>query len=260
MTKADWENNEGTIYDGFCSEWKPDSYLLKTVDFEGQQLSPRRSLYLEPNVDLQYRPKNVGGQCEIGCEEAMYILKASFDSDKVPEEGRFRTDISSTTSARLTSCILADSPYMAKSATYNTKCGRFSYRVRDQREELVVFDGKCLGPRYAGPPGHTPWEVRDKLQRHVSEQVAGQTLHEGEEKVVYASDSPDAELVVVARWEENCKLENGETQMRLDTPILGNDVTTCEEVLARVLVCENLVGASVQVGCTVWEIRQGVKV
>lgn len=124
-----------------------------------------------------------------------------------------------------------------------------------------MLAAKCHGSRMMGYPQRTPYETRDELVRAVSERVTGQTLHEGEEKIVYASDTlvPDTALVVVARWEKNCKLETGETQMRLDTPIPGERVTTCEEVLQETYRCPNLLGVSIQVGCTVWEVRKVLK-
>ncbi|KAH6891386.1 hypothetical protein B0T10DRAFT_560628 [Thelonectria olida] len=241
MKKTDWEHGGGSFYDGFCSQWKPGSALTKTIDFNGQELHPRRSLYLEQNVDLKYRPKYYEGQCDTTCTEAMHILKASFDENWTQED--------------------AAASYMAKSAGYETRCGHFSYRIRDQKEDLVMLAAKCHGSRMMGYPQRTPYETRDELVRAVSERVTGQTLHEGEEKIVYASDTlvPDTALVVVARWEKNCKLETGETQMRLDTPIPGERVTTCEEVLQETYRCPNLLGVSIQVGCTVWEVRKVLK-
>jgi hypothetical protein len=88
MAKTEWERGGGSVYDGFCSGWEPSSSLGKTVDFRGQELSPRRSLYLERNVELRYRPVYNDGKCDTTCKEAMHIFKASFDKTWKQEEGK----------------------------------------------------------------------------------------------------------------------------------------------------------------------------
>ncbi|KAH7146275.1 hypothetical protein EDB81DRAFT_856715 [Dactylonectria macrodidyma] len=135
-----WNGQAGNVFSTFCNNVSRDKKLKMTIDPSGkakpvQWRNTRRSpppdpdLYDKYRIDFYWKPKEGSDipECEMSCEEVM-------------------TSIGHSTCGHKGSGMRK----MSTTASYDLRCGTYSYRIRDRKQPFALGEQKCYKPNQFG--------------------------------------------------------------------------------------------------------------